>query len=669
MAENTYLTEHYAEKQKGNEAGETMNTAYVKSAVNLYRDPEGFTAGPLLEQGTVVRIIDDKVSLSLGGTTRMLRVSDGTNCGFIRPWYLTYEINDLREENSFFRMHKQRKSYYSVGEAGSLDYNLREKCHYKNTEQIRAMLLYPYIEARNIRKYIELAEGTGINAFVINIQNFDTVPYRSDVMRAYSPSGYKKAINSRQEFAGMIAEIKKAGFSCIGIVSAFQDNDLCEDHPEWAITDREGKNVKLDGNVFWASPFNRHVWEYRVRLAVEAAVWFGLDEIQFDYVRFPLGVSKLVSENRVDLKNEYGENMAQAVQRFLMYAADHLHENGVRISAAVLGETIYPFVSACGQYWPAISNVVDVISGMAYCDNFEAESGWYPWEHPFDTLSLFAKYASIRQTECPAPAIDRTWILCQDPVKTPKVKYGPREVKDEINGLEDRGFSGGIITFNYLCDIQKYEELKSAGVLSKNTFQSDAWKKSGSAGIPAVEYAYSRLVKKGRIRFISILVDSDPLYYKYWPKEPFGEYFDPLYECGTACCSMALSYLGNNATPRNMLKRHNGVSVWTGWGAEHFESTPGTPKILAERISALTAGNGKYSPVMIHIKRRTWTFRGYYMLIIGKLSDTEYIALDPGRSRATSFVRLTIEGLTITDTSLKSVVCPIDEIHQWYLTE
>ena len=53
-----------------------------------------------------------------------------------------------------------------------------------------------------------------------------------------------------------------------------------------------------------------------------------------------------------------------------MYACDELHDLHAYVSADVFGETSNNYVTAYGQYWPAISNVVDVISPMPYPDHF-----------------------------------------------------------------------------------------------------------------------------------------------------------------------------------------------------------------------------------------------------------------------------------------------------------
>ena len=72
-----------------------------------------------------------------------------------------------------------------------------------------------------------------------------------------------------------------------------------------------------------------------------------------------------------------------------MYACDRLHDAGVYVSADVFGECAEAYVTAYGQYWPAISNVVDAISAMPYPDHYGASGDWLPWEHPYETCLLY----------------------------------------------------------------------------------------------------------------------------------------------------------------------------------------------------------------------------------------------------------------------------------------
>ena len=145
-----------------------------------------------------------------------------------------------------------------------------------------------------------------------------------------------------------------------------------------------------------------------------------------------------------------------------MYACDELHDCGVYVGADVFGETSGSYVTAYGQYWPAISNVVDGISGMPYPDHFSQNGSYRPWEHPYETMLDWAKNAAKRQTETPSPAIVRTWIQAYDAIRPPYNTYGAEEVGGQLRALQENGLDGGFMAWNAMCSIPKLETLKPA---------------------------------------------------------------------------------------------------------------------------------------------------------------------------------------------------------------
>ena len=203
-----------------------------------------------------------------------------------------------------------------------------------------------------IDEYIDLALSSGVNAFVVDITDGPSAGYPSPVMERYSPSTAAAAANTLEDYINAIKKAKDAGIYVIGRITTFNDSNFVADHPECAITDTGGAPLSLSG-AFWPSPYDRYVWQYKADLAVEAVELVGFNEIQFDYVRFPDLTYRYEQEGTIDYQNTYGETKAQAIQRFLMYAADRLHDAGAYISADVFGESAYSYVTAYGQYWPA----------------------------------------------------------------------------------------------------------------------------------------------------------------------------------------------------------------------------------------------------------------------------------------------------------------------------
>ena len=143
-----------------------------------------------------------------------------------------------------------------------------------------------------------------------------------------------------------------------------------------------------------------------------------------------------------------------------MYACDELHKVGVYVSADVFGETSNDYVCAYGQYWPAISNVVDVISPMPYPDHFLEHAYGIEevvWEAPYKLLKAWGSQALERQNETPSPARVRTYIQGYDSIYEPYVSYDNSKLEEQINGLIDSGiYDNGYIVWNSGSYIDNY---------------------------------------------------------------------------------------------------------------------------------------------------------------------------------------------------------------------
>lgn len=386
--------------------------------------------------------------------------------GYIYGKYVSYTEEEAGlnyEAEKYDPIHSSIKNSYGGGDAIELDFYPVEKESFENNKMPDAVYSL-YLNSGvlgNVDAYIEYAKTTNINAFVVDIIDDTAIGYESDVMKEISPTAYARAINTKEQYKEAIDKLKDAGFYVIGRITVFKDSYYVTDHPEDAISSKATGSPYYHNSAYWPSAYSRDVWYYKVALAKEAVEWFGFNEINYDYVRFP---DRMISiENSVNLHNTYNEDKTQAIQRFVQYACDELHKLNVYVSIDVFGEsTNGSYTTAYGQYWPAISNVADVISGMPYPDHFSA--GYYgisePWNNPYDLMYNWASDAMERQEECPTPAVVRTWIQAYDVmthVDPNGISYNGENVKKEIEGLYDAGATGGYITWNSASNLNKYK--------------------------------------------------------------------------------------------------------------------------------------------------------------------------------------------------------------------
>lgn len=428
---------------------------YVRTSVTVYQNSEDSKIESFIKKGNKIDVTDyDK--LLEDGSVNMYKIRSDNTEGWVYGKYLVNDeeaANEVYNENSVYDTHKDRK--YGLrelygGKASTLDYYPYERVEFENNKLLKSAKAM-YLNAGtigSIDSYLRIAKENGVNAIVVDIKD-GALAYSSEVAKEISPTAYKTAINDNSLYKAAIDKIKEAGIYAIGRIVVFNDTHYAKDHPEDCIN-----------STGWPSAYSRNVWYYNVELAKEAAREMGFNEIQFDYVRFPENAYNL-SVAKADFKNKYDEEKAEAVQNFLFYATDQIHKEGIYLSVDVFGECSSEYVTAYGQYWPAISNIVDAISSMPYTDHFGRSVD--TWTNAYQTVNNWAKGASARQKEIPTPAVARTWITAYDtPYWNPKVIYNASKIEDQVRALYDAGLDGGFITWNSASSLAKYEQIKSA---------------------------------------------------------------------------------------------------------------------------------------------------------------------------------------------------------------
>ena len=439
-----------------------VDTVYALRGMSLL-DETGAVPGCAVEKGMALTVTGFD-GLDDDGAVLRWRVSCDRGEGYIAAdnVRMTEEEALARYDETLYQLHASRGDSWGGGDAAGLDYYPVEKGPIPGNDmpdEVRAL----YLNGSAVQyadSYLQAAEGSGVNAFVVDIVDGTAVSYASPVMQQYSPSAYAAAMDTMEGFRANVQRLKDAGYYLIGRITVFNDAHLAADHPEQVICDLNGTPLQIS-HMYWPSAYDRTVWRYKVDLALEAAA-LGFNEIQFDYIRFPDGAYSYEKAGTIDYRNTYGESKAQAVQRFLLYAAERLHSAGYYLSGDVFGECANPYVTACGQYWPAISAAVDAISGMPYPDHYSAQGDYKPWEHPYDTVHMFGAAAAQRQAETASPAAVRTWIQAYNALWEPYNTYGEAEVAAEVKALRDTGCTGGFMTWNGGSDINKYRSIIGA---------------------------------------------------------------------------------------------------------------------------------------------------------------------------------------------------------------
>lgn len=433
---------------------------YVRTSVTVYENETDSKIASFIKKGNKLditgydKLLDD-------GNVNMYKIKYNDTEGYV---YSKYLVNDkesadsVYNENGVYDIHKDRKfkerELYG-GKASTLDYYPYERVDFEDNKLLKKAKTM-YLNAGtigSIDSYLKIAKENGVNAIVVDIKD-GALAYSSNVAKEISPTAYGTAINDNNSYKSAIDKIKDAGIYAIGRIVVFNDVHYGKDHPDDCISSTASSRL-------WPSAYSRGAWYYNVELAKEAVKEMGFNEIQFDYVRFPEDAYNMSIKGNSDFKNKYDEEKAEAVQNFLFYATDQIHKVGAYLSVDVFGECSGEYVTAYGQYWPAISNIVDAISSMPYTDHFGRSVD--TWTNAYQTVYNWAKGAATRQKEIPTPAVARTWITAYDtPYWKPTVIYNASKIEDQVRALYDAGLDGGFITWNSASSLAKYEQIKTA---------------------------------------------------------------------------------------------------------------------------------------------------------------------------------------------------------------
>ena len=437
----------------------TEKEKYVRTSVTIYQNEKDSKIASFIKKGNKLEILDYDY-FDDDGLVNMYKVKNDSKEGWVYRKYLVDTEEEAQanyNENGVYDIHKDRKYSRELygGKASTLDYYPFERVEFENNPLLKVAKAM-YLNAGTISgidSYLEIAKSSGVNAIVVDIKD-GALAYPVEIAKEYSETAYNTAINDFNDYKNAIAKIKEAGIYAIGRIVVFNDSHYGKDHPEDCI-------ISPASYQAWPSAYSRGAWEYNVELAKAAIKDMGFNEIQFDYVRFPETAYQMSQNSNTNFRNAYEEEKAEAVQNFLFYAADQIHKEGAYLSVDVFGECSSEYVTSYGQYWPAISNIVDAISSMPYTDHFGRNID--TWSNAYQTVYNWATGAAKRQTEIPTPAVARTWITAYDtPYWNPTVVYNASKISDQAQALVDAGLDGGFITWHSGSSLSKYNQIASA---------------------------------------------------------------------------------------------------------------------------------------------------------------------------------------------------------------
>ncbi len=280
-------------------------------------------------------------------------------------------------------------------------------------------------EAVNERldEFVALTASTELNALMVDLKDESgVVLYRSEVATV----GEVGAGSGLYDLAEVARKASEEGLYLIGRIVAFQDPVAAQAAPEMSVWDAATEAPFESGGQMFLDPTDPDARAYALELGIEACS-LGVDEVQFDYVRFPDQRPESVQFDAgvtIDIRSE-------AIRSFLEEAVDTLHPLGCAVAADIFGfVTSSEDDGGIGQNWLDLTSVVDVASPMLYPSHYG--SGWFGYEVPNDH---------------PAPVVDQALSdglerLSRQVVVRPWLQdfgYNAAEVRAQIDVAESHG--------------------------------------------------------------------------------------------------------------------------------------------------------------------------------------------------------------------------------------
>ncbi|MFC1669906.1 putative glycoside hydrolase [Spirochaetota bacterium] len=236
----------------------------------------------------------------------------------------------------------------------------------------------------NFLKKIALFKKYGINTVVFDAKDVTGyVNYKSKIKEVKKYKTDK--MSSIDNIEMLIRELRKNNIYIIARVALFRDHLLAKKFPKLAIrSKRTGWIWNARSSELWCDPTNKLVQEYNINLAIELAE-MGVDEIQFDYIRFP------TAGNLKDAKYSYDfgkMSNEQVITHFLKRAYAEISSRNTLLSIDIFGVVAWGKkvdIRKTGQNIELLSQYCDVISPMLYPSHFNYKFDGFsnPADHPY----------------------------------------------------------------------------------------------------------------------------------------------------------------------------------------------------------------------------------------------------------------------------------------------
>lgn len=259
----------------------------------------------------------------------------------------------------------------------------------------------------NFFKMLALFKKAGINTVVFDAKDVTgEINYLSHVPEVIELDTHKK--RTIDNIGRVIQILKQSGIYTIARIAVFRDHLLYSKKPEYRIKSRStGNDWNQGSQELWCDPTNKYVQNYNINLAIELAEK-GIDEIQFDYIRFP------TKGNLQDaaFKYHFGRTPNEVIiTHFLKRAYNEIAKRKTNLSIDIFGVVAWgkeSDIKKTGQRIESLSRYCDAISPMLYPSHFN--DNFNGFTNPGDEPYHFIYTGCVKTDSLANGKIIRPWL-------------------------------------------------------------------------------------------------------------------------------------------------------------------------------------------------------------------------------------------------------------------
>ncbi len=290
------------------------------------------------------------------------------------------------------------------------------------------------------QEIINLINNTDLNAVVFDVKDATGyIFYQSQIPEILVYEARKPII---KDLKGVVDEFHQNNIYVIARQVIFLDPVLATAKPDWGVIRKGGGVWRNYKGEKWLDPTVKEVWNYNLKIAKEV-VNAGVDEINFDYIRFP-------SDGPMSLAQYHHpfERKTDTMREFIAYLRENLKDEPVYMSLDFFGLTMDhaadDYDLGIGQNLKVATSTTDYIYPMAYPSHYAPGYLGFsnPAQNPYAVVhnGLVKSEALMKESEAKL----RVWLQAFDLGAV----YDIGKIKEQIKAVEESPVTKGWVLWN-----------------------------------------------------------------------------------------------------------------------------------------------------------------------------------------------------------------------------